>query len=301
LRAIIAQAFPQDELQSLKIVSGGCANLNVRVDLSEHKEPLLLRLYVRDADAVHRERRIAELIGSRVPVPRVYSVGEYGSYRYAIVEFVQGRSLRDLILRHAGFPMEEVLAECGRLLARLQEFSFPHSGFFDGELNVLEPLSREGFLALVEECLRNDDVRRTLGLEVTQEISNAVHRHKDLIPDPMQHTLVHGDFDPANILVQQVGSVWQVSAILDWEFAFSGPWLCDVANMLRYAHRVPPVFEKAFLSGLQEAGVPLPDGWRITTDLSNLFSLLDCLARGAQPRQAHDIVGLIRELVARLR
>ena len=301
LRAIVAQAFPQDELRSLQVISGGCANLNVRVDLSTQKTPFLLRVYVRDADAVHRERKLAELVASRVPVPRFYSVGEYESYHYAIVEFIEGKSLRDLILRQADFAMDEVMRECGHLLARLQEFSFPHSGFFDAELNVSEPFSREGFLGFVEECLRHDDVQSSLGLEVTKEISHAVHRHKELIPDPKQHTLVHGDFDPANILVRQVGSAWKVSAILDWEFAFSGPWLCDVANMLRYAHRVPPIFEKAFLGGLQEAGVRLPDGWRITTDLSNLLSLLDCLVRGAQPRQAHDIVTLLRELVVRLR
>lgn len=85
-----------------------------------------------------------------------------------------------------------------------------------------------------------------------------------------QH-LVHGDFDPANILVNKVKDVWKVGAILDWEFTFSGSYLWDVANMLRYAHKMPSVFQTSFINALEESGIDLPDTW------SNTIHLLDLL------------------------
>ncbi len=64
------------------------------------------------------------------------------------------------------------------------------------------------------------------------------------------------------LTLNKVSNQWKVSAILDWEFAFSGSMLWDVANMLRYAHQVPANFEKAFISGLVQSGITLPKDWK---------------------------------------
>lgn len=69
--------------------------------------------------------------------------------------------------------------------------------------------------------------------------------------------------------------------------------LCDIANMLRYAHQVPSLFEKSFLQGLN---ISLPDQWRIIVYMLNLVSLLDCLVRADpknRPNQCADICDLI--------
>jgi Ser/Thr protein kinase RdoA (MazF antagonist) len=63
---------------------------------------------------------------------------------------------------------------------------------------------------------------------------------------------VHGDFDPANILVDKVNDAWSVTGILEWEFAFSGSYLWDVANMLRYAHKMPLEFQNSFIDALEK-------------------------------------------------
>jgi aminoglycoside/choline kinase family phosphotransferase len=76
--------------------------------------------------------------------------------------------------------------------------------------------------------------------------------------------LVHGDFDPTNILLDKINGSWVVAGILGWEFAFSGSCLWDVANMLRYAHKMPPEFQNSLLDALQRNGIKLPPDWRIT-------------------------------------
>lgn len=79
------------------------------------------------------------------------------------------------------------------------------------------------------------------------KISHLFDKHVHLFPNDNERHLVHGDFDPANILVDRTEGIWKVTGILDWEFSFSGSALWDIANMLRYAHLMPPEFENAFL------------------------------------------------------
>jgi aminoglycoside phosphotransferase (APT) family kinase protein len=112
---------------------------------------------------------------------------------------------------------------------------------------------------------------------VIAEIKESIDQHASLFPNSDEKHLVHGDFDPANILVDKINGSWVVTGILDWEFAFSGSCLWDVANMLRYAHKMPHKFQDAFLKGLADGGVTLPENLRITVNLLNLLLLLDIL------------------------
>jgi len=116
--------------------------------------------------------------------------------------------------------------------------------------------------------------------------------------------LVHADFDPANLLVAKIENSWQITGILDWEFSFAGSILCDVANMLRYAHHMPAIYEEEFLHGLNDSGIKLPKHWRVSIDLLNLLSLLDCLTK-VDPKQrlnqCADIRTLIGHLIERLK
>lgn len=45
--------------------------------------------------------------------------------------------------------------------------------------------------------------------------------------------------------------------------------------MLRYAHQMPTEFQNAFLKGIKDEGVKLPENWRIKVHMLNLLSLLD--------------------------
>jgi GrpB-like predicted nucleotidyltransferase (UPF0157 family) len=136
-----------------------------------------------------------------------------------------------------------------------------------------------------------------LSPEVVAEIKKAIKQYATLFPTDSEKHLVHGDFDPANILVDKINDSLVVTGILDWEFAFSGSYLWDVANMLRYAHKIPPEFQNSFIDALQRNGVKLPDGWRTTIHLLNLSSLLDLLKRSYPKDHPHRCAD-IRELIS---
>ena len=91
--------------------------------------------------------------------------------------------------------------------------------------------------------------------------------------------LVHSDFNPKNLVVAQDGAGWRVSAVLDWEFAFAGPPLTDVGNMLRFGDDLPDGFEDAFIESFAAGGGELPPDWRRIAEALDLVALLDLAAR----------------------
>lgn len=140
--------------------------------------------------------------------------------------------------------------------------------------------------------------------QAIDNIKTCFDRYKKLLPDNDSDAyLVHGDFDPSNILVEKIEGQWQVVVILDWEFSFAGSFLTDIANMFRYAHKMPKEYEDVFLSELQKQGVILPQNWRITVHLLNLIALLDCLTRydpQIAPNRLLDIGELVGYIVVQI-
>jgi len=185
--------------------------------------------------------------------------------------------------------------DAGQLLSSIQSHHFATAGFFDDELNITELSSQNNLIDFAHQCLNHPTVIQGLTVSVTANIKRLIEKLKIYFPDEDENHLVHGDYDPANILVNKIDDQWKITGILDWEFSFSGSPLFDVANMLRYAHQMPAAFETSFIQGVS-TGFMLPQHWRVTIHLMNIISLLDCLSRSPiqqRPNQCADIFSLI--------
>lgn len=297
--SMVAQAFPQAQLHAHKVLAGGCANLNIKIQLADTPTPFLLRIYKRDPQAALREEQLTALLKHTLPVPAVYFIGEHTGQHFAITEFMPGISLRDLLLNYPEQAWAEVMLEVGQTLACLQKQTFPEAGFFDEQLNIKTPLQSKDLIAFVEHSLQTPAIQAALDAPTRSAIAQLFKTHAHLLPKAPPYTLVHGDFDPANILVDQHQGHWYITGILDWEFAHVGHWLIDVANMLRYAQDMPATFEHAFIQGLKTSNIVFPKNWKTLTHLYNLSALLDLLNRYSQeehPKMHADI----RELIAQL-
>ena len=294
--AMVQQAYPEKKLLSYQSISGGCANLNVQVTLDGQELPFILRIYLRDEEAAFREQKIAHLIQATVPAPEIYFIGEMGSLRFALMQHMEGCTLRDLLLQGSAFNMHELMKEVGLMLSRIQSYRFDASGFFDEELMVSRKLTQEDYALFAKDCLLYPTTQEKIAKSDIAKMRSYFDEYYFLFPQTNENHLVHADYDPANILVTQRQGKWTISAILDWEFAFSGSTLCDVANMTRYAHHMPSEYEEGFLQGLEEGGVKLPKNWRTSAHLLNLLSLLDMLTKcplQERPKQCKDICELI--------
>ena len=302
IEEMVKLGCPDKKLSSHEIISGGCANLNVKIQF-ESGPALLLRIYLRDKDAAYREQKIAMLLKQQVPVPQVKYIGDYQHYRFAITEFIEGITLRELLLSDRTYDISVIMNEVGVLLAKIASHHFPKSGFFDKNLNVIDNSAQDSYIEFAKDCLTNKIVLEQLNADTIAKINYYLDNHADLFPNENEKNLVHADFDPANILVNKINEHWKVTGILDWEFSFSGSVLQDVANMLRYAHQMPQQFEEAFLQGLNNGGVHLPDQWRSTVHLLNILSLLDLLIRSdpeVHSNRCSDIKSLISFILDQL-
>lgn len=297
---MVSLAYPHQTLLAFELVSGGCANLNYKIKIKGENKPLILRVYLRDKHAAYREKRLATLLKGNVPVPQTYYIGELEGYHFAITEFMPGRSLRDLILGNIPHDISAIMHEIGTFLTKISAHEFPKAGFFNTELQVI-PFESDDVIKRIHECLDDITVLSILSPLVVAHIKRVVAKYASLFPTTDQKRLVHGDFDPANILVDHRDGIWSVTGILDWEFAFSGSSLWDVANMLRYAHNMPSDYQSAFINALEKNGFKLTPFWRKTVSLLNLSSLLDLLKRSdpkSHPRRCRDIRELINHILS---
>lgn len=303
IAGMIAKAFPNDELQFNELIYGGCANLNVKFKLKGNERLHILRIYIRDKDAAFKEQKLSSKLKTNIPIPNVIYVSNYGGYKFAITEFISGITLRELLLSNEIYSIGDIMFELGLVLSKITGHELINSGFFDKDLNIISKSPDENYLSFAKECLKAQMVLTHLDADDVLKINLLLDRNINFLPSENEKYLVHGDFDPANILVDKNNGDWKITGVLDWEFAFSGSVLCDVANMLRYAHQMPLEFKNEFILGLKSGGINLPENWRITCDLLNLISLLDCLARSDPKNSVNrcaDICVLIKDITDRL-
>ena len=302
IQAMLKMAFPNKELLSCQLSLGGCANLNYKVRVKSDEVPYLLRIYLRDSDAAFREKNLAILLKQTVPIPSIYFIGEYGHYHFGIAQYISGITLRDLLLGNEPYDLKTLMFDVGVMLARIQNHRFLKSGFFNPDLKVTKPASESDLLAFATECMQHENAINVLQPNLLNRIRYCLSTFKHYLPDEKESLLVHGDFDPANILVERQNDQWYITGILDWEFSFSGSPLWDVANMLRYAHEMPASFKDFFMHGLK-TGYNLPSNWHISIHLLNLLSLLDCIVRSSvknEPNRCQDIRALIVHIITQL-
>jgi Ser/Thr protein kinase RdoA (MazF antagonist) len=107
--------------------------------------------------------------------------------------------------------------------------------------------------------------------------------------------LVHSDYNPKNLIVTQAPGGWSVTAVVDWEFAYSGCPLADIGNMLRFRAEIPAPFADALVAGYRGAGGELPARWRELSEALDLYALADFLTRPPDHPFFGKAVAVIRD------
>lgn len=300
IHAMVSRALPGKTGYQWERLGGGCANLSILIR-AEEKPIYVLRIYLRDKEAACREHQLASYLSPQLPVPQSRFIGTEAGYDFALFDYCRGISLREALLGKEKAHGDPLLYQAGVLLGKIQAHRFENVGFFDEELRI-KHLQNPDLAEFVDRLLTHPVVLATLPVGQKPVIAACFSRFAACLPDAHTAHLVHGDYDPANLLVDKVDGTWQISAVLDWEFAFAGSPLWDVANMLRYAHAMPASWASSFLSGLQTLW-RLPNQWQTSVHLLNLASLLDCLSRTdqrTQPRRLQDILALLEWISGQL-
>ncbi|WP_405792454.1 phosphotransferase [Streptomyces sp. NBC_01506] len=199
-----------------------------------------------------------------------------------------------------GTPLSQVLADgptsgearilgraVGAALARIGRVRLPRPGAF-GDVSLVPAPDGPAMLGdlpgFVDHCLLTAAPDRPLSATDSAALRALARRGpRALTAVAGERSLVHGDFNPKNVLVQRRGGRWAVAAVLDWELAFSGSPLFDVGNMLRFAHEYPPTFTTGFVDGFRSGNGQLPADWLRLSRTLDLFALADILTAPPDP------------------
>jgi len=278
---------------SAEPLEGGIMNWNYGIRLSGSAEQFVLRFYDRMPASCAKEARILSLVRDDVPVPHVLHANVHGAGGYppyCVLEFIDGISLRELRRRGDTKGVAEASYDAGRLLPRLTRHRFRRSGLLSAGLEVGDgPFTDASLTKVVEQFVSSSLFRRRVDAGLLARILELVRSNADRFPgSDAEVVLVHGDFNSPNILVREHHGSWRVAAILDWEFAFAGPLLCDVGNMLRYERPDQPRYEPHFSRGLLDGGWRAPADWFLRARLADLPALCELLTRDDVPDAVVD-------------
>jgi len=304
LSPVVADALLEDwrgpqHVTSVEPLDGGIMNWNYRVRLSGAADRFVLRFYDRSPSSCAKEVGILALVRNTVPVPEVLHAdvaGAAGFPPFCLLEYIDGISLRTLRRQGDLAGVAEASYDAGCLLARLERHRFPKSGVLSPALDVEDgPFADASLAEIVEHFVRSPQFGRRIEATLVARIFDVIRAHDHTLAGPDDGaSLVHGDFNSPNLLVRQERAGWRMAAILDWEFAFAGPMLCDIGNMLRYERPGEPRYEPHFSRGLRDAGWQPPDDWFIRARLADLPALCELLTRDDVP---DEIVAELRDLI----
>jgi aminoglycoside phosphotransferase (APT) family kinase protein len=280
---------------SLRPISGGYSRLSAVTSVrwaDGTVESFVLRadpppdtgVFMSDRDAEWRLlRALSGTSTVRTPTPRWYdAAGEYFGAKCVVVDFFTGRALSDI-------------AQSPEDVGRARDiFVDTVAGVHQTPLDALppdmeRPVDWEAYIDDLVELVGRLDEEIGDSNPALHYAAAQLHSHR---PPPVPLTLVHGDCQPANILVPESGPV----LVIDWEFGRVGDPREDLGY---YSHLpVPPnLYEadpEAFLARYRErTGLSEKQINQDTVDyfmvlgmarlLGQMFQAADALAQG-RPR-----------------
>ncbi len=295
--------YTNHSIDQLILLSEGCANTNYKVTFKNNNPPVVIRIFVREKSALAREVALHNLVDSKIPVPTHFYDNDQCDiypYPYAILEWIDGVMMREVILTKDEAAISDCAFEAGHYLNILRQIKFPYGGFFQKGLEIRPFDKEEEYLPYVLNILQDKIVKESLGESLRAKVVDLVNSNQNLLSNNKDANLTHADFDPANMIVKKTEGKWKIAAILDWEFSFSGTYLLDIGMMLRYSHKLPQCFESQFIAGIQKEGFILPPLWKKQAKLMDLLCLLQLAHYNPfteRPKMNEDVISLIADTV----
>ncbi|HEX5348123.1 MAG TPA: phosphotransferase [Pseudonocardiaceae bacterium] len=294
------EALPGRPITSARWLAGGFVNTMMLL-ITDQGERYVLRRYrtSNGPTACAVETSLAARLIGTVPMVEVVSTDPEGRATGApllLSRYVEGAPLSEVLPELAKGDAAGVGYAVGATLARIGTVTFPRAGSFrDGSLATNGQEVLKDLPGVVDRCLDTGKVDSSLTKPEQDGLRAFALRSAswlDAVTNARQ--LVHMDFNPKNLLVTSCEGRWDVAAVIDWEFAFSGSPLVDVGNMLRFADYYPPDYVSGFRTGLRDFGGALPTGWRQIAQALDLFTLAGMLTDPPDDATFEKIVAVIR-------
>ncbi len=272
-----------EQVVAIRTLTGGYSHQTSLLALSQRS------VTVRTGTADHAiEAAVMAAVRGHVPVPAVIAVlppTREQPCSSMVLDYVAGtpldQILSDMSLDRKDFHL--IGSEVGRVAAGIGAVRFERPGFFaDSQLAVppMPPWSQQ-LPSFADRCVSKIPEGR-LDLSERNDWAELCATHAPALSAVDHHArLVHSDMNPKNLLITRTPTGWQVAAVLDWEFSYSGCPFADAANMMRFDRDYPPSFVHAFADAFSDhlpEDLDTPDFGYLGRVL-DMFALSDLLTR----------------------
>ncbi|WP_157966670.1 hypothetical protein [Fastidiosibacter lacustris] len=105
------------------------------------------------------------------------------------------------------YDLEAIMYQVGKALTNIQKITFQVSGFFDQQLKIIASTADNECIKLARRALEHKTAKIVLSEELISRITQLLYKYDNLIQKINGVQLVHGDFGPENILVNNVSSI----------------------------------------------------------------------------------------------
>lgn len=217
-------------------------------------EQQVLRIYRRNPERSVVDAALLRLLRGLLPVPTVIDVRPPAGDDPGILvtERLAGVPLNILVLNDLSqVDWRQLGHELGAVLARMSGVPMPHPGLFVGaDLTVSQASMPDDLSAWAQRyrdtgrlaSWKDSDYAALLDLlDLAADVTEAVQHQDDRT---QRNVLVHSDLNTKNLLVDPAN--WQVTGVLDWEYAHAGSPYADLGNLTRFER------EPAFVSSTVE-------------------------------------------------
>ena len=273
LTSLLSEFLSGEQVIESKNLTGGFANTNTLIRLASGKK-LVMRFPQSGSARFQLECAFLRNYADKLPVPKLLAANQ----KVALLDFVEGTLLSefDQTDHHS---WRQAIESVGSALAKVHQVEFRSAGFFDFDFNVAELFENgvgAGISSYIEKNLQNETLMAPrMGPDLFHEAVRLLPFIKQELAQVEGSVLVHSDFNPKNILVKKISQNWQLAAILDWEFAYSGSGLADLGNFFRFAEDYPGGTETAFFTGY---GAPVAQ-WKLRSTLMDMAAMYSFLAK----------------------
>jgi aminoglycoside phosphotransferase (APT) family kinase protein len=295
-----------EEVISAERLAGGYTNENLAI--TTNSGCYVLRRYRRSAESAGRicaiEVALAQRLGgTAVPIAELIAADPTGTAvgePLLLARYVHGETLTSAIAKASEAAGAQIGRAAGTTLAAIGTVTFSQGGCFAGPDLVPSRKGMPGHLdEFVESCLQCGHAATVMSPDELAGLrALAVRLTPAAATTASARQLVHADFNGKNLLAVDRDGRWSISAVLDWEFAFSGSPLVDIGNMLRFRASYPLGFGSGFIAGYREAGGELPSDWWEVSQALDLYALADFLTRPPGHHYFAKAVSLIRERIS---
>ena len=297
IEGLIVDYLPATTVSSIELIHSGLANSNYRVTLTNGVK-VILRFHTREAKISAKEWNLTTLLKHETLVPKILlhdNTCQKTEIPYSIVAFHEGILFSELLARDDAIEFgKPIFAELGRFIAHLNNsYRFVKPGSLDDVLHVSTLKVANKTLSTVTNfilsCLENKYLQSRLNHETIDCLRESVIKNDHYImPTNDDSFLVHADLKPENILVKPVAKGYTLSAILDWEFCYSGSYYGDFGSLFRETAYAKNEFQLSFAQGYESIRPGLNKEWRKISKLIDLINLCDFLTSANDRPQLFD-------------